>query len=150
MKKACSKSKRVIYTFFILAIIFCITGCSSTSSPVSTEKDGYESVSFDDLLRHSDNYVDKKISVSGKAWSVNDDGSEYATINFSGGSGKDIIVIYKTSLASDKVLDYDSITVYGTFTGYNFTEVGCDYHDTSTPFIFVNDDTDEIIISTEN
>ena len=130
------KKKKSIFKrwwFWVLVIILLFVSCVGTSDPGVTHPDVSEAeykamceeIAFDPLARNPDNYEGQMFQFTGEVIQVAE-GNGYTNLRMNVTAVDDggwtcyedtIYVLVKTEEGSDRILDYDIVTVYGICTG---------------------------------
>lgn len=124
-----------VWFWLVIAVILILAIGGGTSHKLSedagnmSEKDfkaSCESLDYEDVMRNTDNYLNKKVTVTGKVVQVvseSDDGSTNSQYRVSTGDDgygdyfdDDIVLYYKRGDAP-KLLEDDIITIYGECSG---------------------------------
>lgn len=95
------------------------TSSNTQQDQQSTETADYQTVTFDNLARTPDDFLKKKVTLSGKVDTIGYEGSDEVQcfFNIDGDMDSQILITYDPSIIDSRVLEGDYITVYGTSLG---------------------------------
>lgn len=154
--------KKILVLVTCLFMLFTFTACGETVTEseeenieVAEEQDeglssddikemGFEEPSYEDVRRHPENYIEKKVVMSGRVIQVfGEQEEEVNVLRMDVGSGDYVLVQYKTALTNEVPIEDDYVSAWGTF---NLIEKD----DKDYPMIDIKDaDTDELYIDLE-
>lgn len=108
----------------IIVILILASYLNSTNSKNTTpiaknyEASSYENVTYESLVRTPDNYIGKKIKVSGKVVQLLEkDNKVNLRISVNGDSNTKLLAIYDSKISKIRILENDNVTVAGTSGG---------------------------------